>query len=67
MSDVPSEEKSHIVYPAVREHGLVSMFPNYKLAFEFWKLKHDILKHPYKIAVVGRECTVAAEVVDVNE
>jgi hypothetical protein len=65
--DVPSELKPHVVYPAEREHGLVSMFPNYKAAHDFWKLKHDVLRHPYKIAVLGRECTAAAPVIDVNE
>jgi hypothetical protein len=65
--DVPSELKPHIVYPAGFDCGLVNIFPNYKLAFDFWVLKHNILKHPYKISVVGRECTVAAPVVDTAE
>jgi hypothetical protein len=65
--DVPSELKPHIVYPAGCDTGSVNMFPNYKAAFDFWELKHDTLKHPYKISVLGRECTVAAPVVDTAE
>ena len=65
--DIPSEQKPHIVYPAGRSCGLVTMFETYKLAHDFWVLKHNALKSPYKIATLGRECTAADPVIDVNE
>lgn len=62
-----SESEGHIVFPLNRDHGLVSMFPSYKLAHGFWKLKHDALEHPYMIAVVGRVIDPSTPVIDVNE
>jgi hypothetical protein len=61
-----TEDHPHIVYAEGRTSGLVTMFPNYKLAHEFWRLKHDF-KTPYLIATVGRKIQPSTPVIDVNE
>jgi hypothetical protein len=43
-----TEDLPHIVFSVGRSPGLVTMFPTYKAAHDFWKLKHNALEHPYK-------------------
>ncbi len=61
-----TELHPHIVFAHGRTDGLVTMFSTYKLAHDFWKLKHDF-KTPYLIAAVGRVIDPATPIVDVNE
>lgn len=61
-----TENAPHIVYPAGRHHGLVSMFQTYRAAYDFWRLKHDY-KSPYVIATVGRVIDPSMPVIDPNE
>ncbi len=61
-----SENRPHVVFPHDRVLGSVEMFPTYAGAFEHWKKRHHF-ERPYRIATLGRECTPAAEIVDVNE
>ena len=62
-----SESTPHIVYPAGRAHGLVTMFQTYRAAHDFWRLKHDWKNAPYLIATVGRVIDPSTAIVDVNE
>jgi hypothetical protein len=61
-----TENTPHVVYPAGRSHGLVTMFQTYRAAHDFWRLKHDY-KTPYLIATLGRTIDPSTPVVDVNE
>ncbi len=60
-----TENKPHVVYPKDDIGGGV-VFPNYKLAHDFWKAKHHY-KTPYLIGVISRVIDPSAEIVDVNE
>jgi hypothetical protein len=62
-----AEKKPHIVFPKGSVlYGSVKLFPTYLDAFSYWLNVHT-WQNPYVIHTVGRECTVAAEVVNVNE
>jgi hypothetical protein len=63
---VSSEDQPHFVYPKDRVLGSVEMFPDYVSAFHHWRIRHA-WDRPYTIATLGRECTPAAAIVDVNE
>lgn len=60
-----SEDRPHVVY-AQGDTDDARVLPNYAEAFAAWKTLHHF-KYPYLIAVLGRHCTPAAEIVDVAE
>lgn len=61
-----SENRPHVVVPSDMILGSVELFPTYAGAYAHWKTVHHFAM-PYKIVTLGRECTPAAEIVDVNE
>lgn len=62
----PSENQPHVVFPRDRVLGSVEIFPTYAAAFAHWRTHHHYSR-PYVIHTLGRRCTPAAEIVDVNE
>ena len=60
-----AEQRPHIVFSG--DGSFVSLHPDYQTAFAVWQSHYaSLAKFPLKIAVVGRECTPAAEVIDCN-
>lgn len=62
----PSENRPHLVKPKDRILGEVLLFPTYRDAWDHWCTVHR-WDNPYSIVTLGRECSPAAPVVDVNE